>query len=124
MSVSMKSHLDMFCDSYFNDTPPSDWSYLSFLETLKPVFMSTDQDVSLSENSALRKRYRNVLKRIVSEKRDNEQVKVATSLLQKDETHGIKEFWENINLDKKVARERNNIFSSFQKSRFILFGVT
>ncbi|PKK60649.1 hypothetical protein RhiirC2_242844 [Rhizophagus irregularis] len=23
-----------------------------------------------------------------------------------DETHGIKEFWENINLDKKVARER------------------
>ncbi|CAB5359927.1 unnamed protein product [Rhizophagus irregularis] len=106
MSVSMKSHLDMFCDSYFNDTPPSDWSYLSFLETLKPVFMSTDQDVSLSENSALRKRYRNVLKRIVSEKRDNEQVKVATSLLQKDETHGIKEFWENINLDKKVARER------------------
>lgn len=73
----------MFCDSYFNDTPPSDWSYLSFLETLKPVFMSTDQDVSLSENSALRKRYRNVLKRIVSEKRDNEQVKVATSLLQK-----------------------------------------
>ncbi|GET66648.1 uncharacterized protein OCT59_000566 [Rhizophagus irregularis] len=91
----------MFCDSYFNDTPPSDWSYLSFLETLKPVFMSTDQDVSLSENSALRKRYRNVLKRIVSEKRDNEQVKVATSLLQKDETHGIKEFWENINLDKK-----------------------
>ncbi|CAB4493478.1 unnamed protein product [Rhizophagus irregularis] len=83
MSVSMKSHLDMFCDSYFNDTPPSDWSYLSFLETLKPVFMSTDQDVSLSENSALRKRYRNVLKRIVSEKRDNEQVKVATSLLQK-----------------------------------------
>ncbi|PKC55029.1 hypothetical protein RhiirA1_504691 [Rhizophagus irregularis] len=98
----------MFCDSYFNDTPPSDWSYLSFLETLKPVFMSTDQDVSLSENSALRKRYRNVLKRIVSEKRDNEQVKVATSLLQKDETHGIKEFWENINLDKKVARERGD----------------
>ncbi|CAB5181432.1 unnamed protein product [Rhizophagus irregularis] len=40
MSVSMKSHLDMFCDSYFNDTPPSDWSYLSFLETLKPELHS------------------------------------------------------------------------------------
>ncbi|CAG8677262.1 1978_t:CDS:2, partial [Paraglomus occultum] len=96
---------------------------------LKSIWMSTDRDISIAENSALRKRYRNFL-RTLSEERDSERGRTATLLLQEvwgavptvqhsvviqlwgvpflpgDETHGVKEFWECVNLDKKVTKER------------------
>ncbi|CAG8620838.1 4193_t:CDS:10 [Ambispora gerdemannii] len=153
-----KKYLDEAVDSYFTDTPPSEWSYLGFLEALKSTWMSTDRYISFAENSALRKRYCNFL-RILSEERDSERGRTATLLLQKvrnllsplfsesgvvqprrgavptpsmtlfiivivnllnglvvkltffckDETRGVKEFWECVNLDKKVTKERITI---------------
>ncbi|CAG8676096.1 3312_t:CDS:2, partial [Paraglomus occultum] len=75
---------------------------------LKSIWMSTDRDISFAENSALRKRYCNFL-RILSEERDSERGRTATLLLQKDETHEVKEFWECVNLDKKLTKERITI---------------
>nr|CAG8571508.1 5864_t:CDS:2 [Entrophospora candida] len=82
MSKKYLGNLDEAADSYFNDTPPSEWSYLGFLEALKPVWMSSARGVTNAENSSLRKRFCNILKRILSEEQENEKGEVATLLLQ------------------------------------------
>ncbi|RUP50625.1 hypothetical protein BC936DRAFT_138338, partial [Jimgerdemannia flammicorona] len=74
--------------SYFEDRHPSEWSYLGFLEALKFIWMSRDRATSISENSALRKRYCNGLKSIIAEEPTKtpegiERVRVANLLLQK-----------------------------------------
>ncbi|CAJ0627155.1 11405_t:CDS:2 [Entrophospora sp. SA101] len=82
MSKKYLGNIDEAADSYFNDTPLSEWSYLGFLEALKPVWMSSARDVTIAENSSLRKRFCNILKRILSEEQENEKGGVATLLLQ------------------------------------------
>ncbi|RHZ86749.1 hypothetical protein Glove_46g181 [Diversispora epigaea] len=49
---------------------------MGFLEALKSVWMSSARDVIFVENSALRKRYCNILKRILSKEQENERVEL------------------------------------------------
>ncbi|RUS17891.1 hypothetical protein BC937DRAFT_89374 [Endogone sp. FLAS-F59071] len=67
---------------YFRDTPLWEWSYQGFLEALESFWGPTDH-VSIKDNSAFRKRYCNILKRILAEEQDSERGKFAALLLQK-----------------------------------------
>ncbi|CAI2188912.1 8204_t:CDS:2 [Funneliformis geosporum] len=99
--MSVKPCLDPV-KSYFENTPVSEWSYMAFLETLKPNCISEVRTL-VDQKSIWRKRYLTYLSNILIEKeQDDTSKKRATFLIQQKRPPEEENFWNSVKIEKEL----------------------
>lgn len=99
--MSVKPCLDPV-KSYFENTPVSEWSYMAFLEMLKPNCVSQVHTLA-DQKSIWRKRYLTYLSNIlIEEEQDNTSKKRATFLIQQKRPPEEENFWNSVKIEKEL----------------------
>nr|CAG8542386.1 9982_t:CDS:2 [Entrophospora candida] len=103
-------NLDEAADSYFNDTPLSEWSYLGFLEVLKPVWTKAILSCTALKGCCSYFEVWGAVPTVqypaVAQLWGVLSLPGVMGAVPSDETHRVKKFWEHVNLDKQVANEQ------------------
>ncbi|RGB28917.1 hypothetical protein C1646_714855 [Rhizophagus diaphanus] len=107
---SMSSVL-LAINSYFDNTPVLEWSYLGFLKALKP-YCITDPNTIENQNSIWRKRYLSCLKDFLNVKEkqglqvghNKEQYEFVTLLLRQKDSE-TENFWKVVELERDLENE-------------------
>ncbi|CAB4496081.1 unnamed protein product [Rhizophagus irregularis] len=111
MSVTQ---IDLLMNSYFERTPTIEWSYVGFLEAMKP-YLNSVQGPQDKQKSVWRKRFLTLLTNILVDEEDQKtqndnsktRFETATYLVQQQHPPEATRFLENVDLDRQLVTKKD-----------------
>ncbi|RIB09684.1 hypothetical protein C2G38_2208113 [Gigaspora rosea] len=122
--ISHETHVHVYfqvTEQYFKTIPTNEWSYLGYLEAMKPYYQRYATIISLK--STWRKSFLTAL-RSIERSQDREQSEAATFLLnKKSNKQEIMEYWKSVKKERRLVMKQLDVKNNTQISALNILNV-